>query len=116
MKLVEFITMMVQDNETQSEPTKQLHNGIIGCLKIVALQNDPNTEIDAKKTLEDAYKHLCKKAQEKRTQCYDDTQAMPIFAEYFGLKFDIAKTPQLLSDEPVNPKPKKAVVDLSDFL
>ena len=112
MKLTEFITMMVQDNETQSQPKKQLYSDVIDCMRVVALQNDGAAEVDNKKTCDGAYQKIKKHAHDMKSESTGVFAAMDIVAKYLGLQFDKEK---LMAPVTVT-KPKRAVMSLEDFM
>ena len=112
MKLTEFITMMVQDNETQSQPKKQLYSDVVDCMRVVALQNDGSAEVDNKKTCEGAFAEIQKFARDNNSNCTGIFAAMDIVAKYLGLQFDKEK----LMAPVLEPKPKRAVMSLEDFM
>ena len=112
MILTEFITMMVQDNETQSQPKKDLYNDVIDCMRVVALQNDADAEVDNSKTCEGAFSEIQNYAQSRKSNSTGIFAAMSIVAKYLGLKFD--KERLMVPIEQA--KAKQNVVNFEDFL
>ena len=110
MMLTEFISMMFQDNETQSATKKKLNNDVIDCMRVVALQNEPTAEVDNAKTCDGAFKEIESYAR-KNGNCTGIFAAMEVVAKYLGLKFD-----KEIMMAPVAKIEKSNVIDLSDFM
>ena len=112
MNITEFITMMAQDNETQSQPKKDLYHDVIDCMRVVALQNDADGEVNNSKTCEGAFSEIQKYAQSRKSNSTGIFAAMDIVAKYLGLRFDKEKLMAPVTEL----KPKRGVRNLEDFL
>lgn len=109
MRKDDFLQMMWQDNETESEPMKTLYADIIECMDIALSQSPDTLEIASEKTVKGAYELIEKRARERQKSgkaCVGPFEAAEIIAEYLGTKYERAS--KRLA--------KKKKVSLEDFI
>ncbi len=110
MKKEEFIKMMCEDNETESEPMKSIYADVIECMDIALSQSPDTFEVPEDRTVKGAYELIEKRGKERRkngTACVGPFEAAEIIAEYLGTKYVRA------SRRFASPKAK---VNLEDFI
>jgi len=87
MKVVDFVEMMKQDNETRPS-RKKLFADIIDCMEIALSQASDDVEVDGSKTLDEMYKLIGEKAREKGNDgCCGPFMAAEVIAKYLGVSF-----------------------------
>lgn len=89
----EFIKMMVEDNQTESEPKKSLYMDVIECMDLALSQSPADFDVPADKTLKGAFALIEKRGRERRKNgvaCVGPFEAAEIIAEYLGTKFERA--------------------------
>ena len=108
MNKTEFIKMMVQDNETQSDKGKKaLYADVIDCMEIALSQSPEAVEIDSAKNLKDAFAIIQKEGQSAPGRCCGPFRAAELLAEYLGVKYVRASKKFA---------PEAAIKNLEDFM
>ncbi len=133
MKKAEFIKMLQQDNETQSEPKKSLHAQVIDCTIIALLDETADFEIDATVTADNLFKLIEQKAKESlaisssvkaspgtpaKTSCVGPFEAAKLIAEHLNTKNDgVARLYNMVMGmaEGNAPTPRKSRISLDDL-
>jgi len=90
MNKIEFIKMLQQDNETQTEPKKSLHAQVIDCTTIALIDEAADFEIDATVTADSLFKLIEQKARSSSAHCVGPFQAAKLIAEHLKTKNDCA--------------------------
>lgn len=93
MRKDEFLKMMFEDNETESEPKKTLYADVLDCMDIALSQTARDYDVPEGKTLQGAFALIEKRAKEKQksgTACVGPFEAAEIIAEYLGTKYERA--------------------------
>lgn len=88
MNKIEFIKMLQQDNETQTEPKKTLHTQVIDCTIIALIDEAADFEIDATVTADSLFKLIEQKARSSSAHCVGPFQAAKLIAERLKTKND----------------------------
>ncbi len=88
MNKIEFIKMLQQDNETQTEPKKSLHAQVIDCTIIALIDEAADFEIDATVTANNLFKLIEKQARSNASHCVGPFQAAKLIAEHLKTKND----------------------------
>ncbi len=88
MNKIEFIKMLQQDNETQTEPKKSLHTQVIDCTIIALIDEAADFEIDATVTANSLFKLIEKQARSNASHCVGPFQAAKLIAEHLKTKND----------------------------
>lgn len=114
MRKDEFLRMMVQDNETESDPNKKaLYADVIECMDIALSQSPATFDIPSDKTLKGAFELIEKRGRELKKMgsvlmgaytCVGPFEAAEIIAEYLGAKYEratkkYAKPPKVNLDD-----------------
>ncbi len=104
MRKDEFLRMMVQDNETVSDPQKSLYADVIECMDIALSQSPADTVIADDKTAEGAYKTVEEFARKNNRKSVGPFESTEIIAEYLGVKYEratkkFAKAPTVNLDD-----------------
>lgn len=118
MKKIEFIKMLQQDNETQTEPKKSLHAEVIDCTIIALIDESSDFEIDAKITADDLFKLITEKARTTKAQCIGPFDAAKLIAEYLKTENDgVARLYNMALGmfEGNAPTPRKSRIALDDL-
>lgn len=109
MRKDEFLRMMVQDNETESDPNKKaLYADTIECMDIALSQSPADTDIAADKTTEGAYKTVEAFARKNNRRSVGPFESAELIAQYLGVKYERAAKKYA--------KPKPPTVNLDDLL
>lgn len=109
MRKDEFLQMMWQDIETESEPQKSLYADVIECMDLALSQSPDTFEVASDKTVKDAFALIEKRAKERQKNgmaCVGPFESAEILAEYLGTKYERAS--KRLA--------KKKKVSLGDFI
>lgn len=109
MKKDDFLQMMWQDNETESEPNKTLYADVIECMDIALSQSSDTYEVPENKTVKEAYALIEKRGKESKARCVGPFEAAEILAEYLGTKY-------VRPSRKLQTAVQKAKINLEDFL
>lgn len=84
MKKADFITMLKQDNETQSESKKSLYAQVIDCTVIALLDEPMDFEVDPTITCESLFALILERAKKKDAGkgCVGPFEAADLIAEH----------------------------------
>ena len=105
MRKDEFLRMMVQDNETESNKNKKaLHADVIECMDIALSQSPADTEIAADKTTEGAYTVVEEFARKNNRTSVGPFESVELIAQYLGVNYEratkkYAKSPTVNLDD-----------------
>lgn len=111
MRKNEFLEMMWQDIETESEDKKALYADVIDCMDIALSQTADAFDIPSDKTVKGAFDAIEKAARAKKNgnvACVGPFEAASVIAEYLGTKYERASS--RLSAKP------QAKVNLDDYI
>lgn len=89
----DFLKMMSQDIETESEPKKSLYKDVIDCMDIALSQTPDSADIPSDKTVKGAFELIQKRGEERQKDgmaCVGPFEAAEIIAEYLGVKYERA--------------------------
>ena len=109
MRKDDFLQMMWQDIETESEPTKTLYADVIECMDLALSQSPDTFEIAGDKTVKGAFELIQKRGKERQKNgmaCVGPFEAAELIADYLGTKYERAS--KRLA--------KKKKVSLEDFI
>lgn len=87
MRKIEYLVMLIQDNETESEPKKELHEAVIECT-VEALSQTPDDKEVEQFTLEELFKLIEASAKDNKSNCVSPFKAAELIAEKFGCKYE----------------------------
>lgn len=87
MKKNEYLKMLFQDNETETEPKKELHEAVLECTVEALSQTDDNYEIDGKIGLTELFAEIEKSARSGKVRCVSPFRASELIAAKFGVKY-----------------------------
>ena len=108
MRKDEFMKMMFEDLETESEPKKTLLSDVLECMDIALSQTPDTFDVAPDKTLSGAFALIEKRGKERQksgTACVGPFEAAEIIAEYLGTKYERASK-----------RYSRATVKLEDFI
>lgn len=88
MKKAEFIKMLQQDNETQTEPKKSLYAQVVDCTVIALLDEAADFEIDGGVTCEKLFGLIESQARSTKKNCVGPFEAAKLIAEYLKTEND----------------------------
>ncbi len=118
MKKAEFIKMLKQDIETQSEPKKSLFAQVIDCTVIALLDEAADFEVDSSVTCESLFKLIEDKAKATRKNCVGPFEAARLIAGHLKTENDgVARlyNTVLGMSEGNAPTPRKSRISLDDL-
>lgn len=118
MKKADFINMLQQDIETQSEPKKSLYAQVIDCTVIALLDESADFEVDGTITCESLFGLIEKKAKETRKNCIGPFEAAKLIAEHLKTENDgVARLYNMVMGLAAGnvPTPRKCRISLDDI-
>ncbi len=110
MRKDEFLKMMIEDIQTESEPKKSLYMDVIDCMDIALSQCSADFDVPHDKTVKGAFELIERRGKERQKQgvaCVGPFEAAEIIAEYLGAKYE------RVSKRYITPK---KTVKLEDFI
>lgn len=115
MKKNEYIKMLFQDNETETEPKKELHEAVLECTVEALSQTADDFEVDGKIGLEELYKEIQRAGQSSKAQCVSPFRASELIAAKLGVSYTrpADKLRAQFGSRAAHPAPK---IDFNDFL
>lgn len=87
MKKNEYLLMLFQDNETETEPKKELHEAVLECTVEALSQTDDNVEIDSKIGLPELFIEIQNTGKATKAQCVSPFKAAELIAAKLGVKY-----------------------------
>ncbi len=87
MKKREYLLMLFQDNETETEPKKELHAAVLECTVEALSQVDDNFEIDGKIGLPELFAEIEKEAKSCKANCVSPFHASELIAKRLGAPY-----------------------------
>ncbi len=87
MKKNEYLLMLFQDNETEAEPKKELHEAVLECTVEALSQTDDNFEIDGKNGLPELYAEIQKEGKNSKAYCVSPFHASELIAAKLGTTY-----------------------------
>ncbi len=113
MKKTDYLLMLFQDNETESEPKKDLHAAVLECTVEALSQTNDDFEIDGKIGLNELFTEIEKAAKSGKANCVSPFKASELIAKKLGVEYvrpiDRLKATFCSATEP-------QAVSLEDFL
>lgn len=113
MKKTDYLLMLFQDNETESEPKKELHAAVLECTVEALSQTNDDFEIDGKIGLNELFAEIERNAKSGKANCVSPFKASELIAKKLGVEYvrpiDRLKTTFCSATEP-------QAVSLEDFL
>lgn len=115
MKKNEYLMMLFQDNETETEPKKELHEAVLECAVEALSQTDDNFEIDGKIGLSELYAEIQKEGKNSKAYCVSPFHASELIAAKLGTTYSrpINKLRAQFGSTAARPAPK---VNFDDFI
>lgn len=87
MKKNEYLMMLCQDNETEREPVKELHEAVFECTVEALSQMDDGFEVDSTIGLSELYKVIEAAGKGTKAQCVSPFRAAELIAEKLGAAY-----------------------------
>lgn len=113
MKKTDYLLMLFQDNETETEPKKELHAAVLECTVEALSQTSDNFEIDGKIGLNELFAEIERNAKPGKANCVSPFKASELIAKKLGVEYvrpiDRLKATFCSATEP-------QAVSLEDFL
>lgn len=122
MKKLDYLKMLIQDNETEKQPTKELHEAVIECAIEALSQTGDDTDVDQSVGIGDLYK-IIKEAGRKSSAhcvspCVSPFSAAELIAQRLGVEykrpFDVLKARFCKAEMPKT-SPRRSRIDLDDL-
>ena len=118
MKKLDYLKMLIQDNETEAQPTKELHEDVIECTIEALSQSGDDIEVDQSVGLGDLYKIIEDAGKKSSARCVPPTVAAKLIAQRLGVEyerpFDILKA-RFFATEMPKTAPRRSRIDLDDL-
>lgn len=87
MKKNDYLLMLFQDNETESEPKKELHAAVLECTVEALSQTSDDFEIDGKIGLTELFAEIEKSAKSGKPNCVSPFRASELIAKKLGVEY-----------------------------
>lgn len=87
MKKNDYLAMLIQDNETETEPKKELYNAVIECTIEALSQSSDNTEIDQSIGLKELYGEIEAAGKASKAYCVSPFAASELIAAKLGVQY-----------------------------
>lgn len=87
MKKNDYLKMLFQDNETEIEPKKELHEAVLECTVEALSQTDDNYEIDGNIGLTQLFEEIQKNGRATKAHCVSPFHASELIAAKLGVKY-----------------------------
>ena len=115
MKKNEYLMMLCQDNETETEPLKELHEAVFECTVEALSQMGEDFEVDSKIGLPELYKVIEAAGKGTKAQCVSPFRAAELIAEKLGANYKrpLDRVKALIGGSRSKPS---AGIDLEDFI
>lgn len=115
MKKNEYLLMLFQDNETETQPTKELHEAVLECTVEALSQTADNFEIDGKIGLPELYAEIEKQGKASKAQCVSPFSAAELIAKKLGTTYT-RPTDKLRAQFGLTSSASKLKVNFDDFI
>lgn len=86
MKKNEYLIMLFQDNETETEPKKELHEAVLECT-VEALSQTNDVEIDSSIGLPELFAVITEAGKSSKAQCVSPFRAAELIAAKLGVRY-----------------------------
>lgn len=115
MKKNEYLMMLFQDNETETQPKKELHEAVLECTVEALSQTDDNFDIDGKIGLAELFVEIKNESNKSKASCVSPFRASELIAAKLGTAYSrpINKLRAQFCSRSSVPAPK---VNFDDFL
>ena len=87
MKKNEYLLMLFQDNETESEPKKELHAAVLECTVEALSQVSDSFDVDGKIGLNELFTEIEKAAKSGKANCVSPFRASELIAKKLGAEY-----------------------------
>ena len=87
MKKNEYLMMLFQDNETETEPTKELHTAVLECTVEALSQTSDNFEVDSKIGLPELFDEIKQCGNKSAARCVSPFKAAELIAAKLGVSY-----------------------------
>lgn len=87
MKKTEYLLMLFQDNETETEPKKELHAAVLECTVEALSQVGDSFEVDGKIGLNELFVEIEKAAKSGKANCVSPFKASELIAKKLGAEY-----------------------------
>lgn len=88
MKKNEYLQMLFQDNETESDAKKkELHEAVLECTVEALSQTDDTAEFDHRIGLSELFDVILNAGKSSKAQCVSPFRAAELIAEKLGVKY-----------------------------
>ena len=114
MKKFEYLMMLFQDNETETEPKKELHMAVLECTVEALSQTPDDFQVDGKIGLPELYAEIEKHGKGSKAQCVSPFHASELIAAKLGVKY--SRPIDKLRAHFGNSSAKPPKLNLEDFL
>lgn len=118
MKKIDYLKMLIQDNETEKQPTKELHEAVIECTIEALSQSGDDTEVDQSVGLGELFQIIEDAGKNSSARCVSPFAAAELIAQRLGVEykrpFDILKARFCAAETP-KAAPRRSRIDLDDL-
>lgn len=118
MNKLDYLKMLIQDNETEKQPTKELHESVIECTIEALSQSGDDTEVDQSVGLGDLFQIIEEAGRKSSAKCVSPFAAAELIAKRLGVEykrpFDVLKA-RFCSVEMQKSAPRRSRIDLDDL-
>ena len=87
MKKNEYLMMLCQDNETETEPLKELHEAVLECTVEALSQMNDDFEVDSQIGLPELYKVIDAAGKASKAKCVSPFRAAELIAGKLGANY-----------------------------
>lgn len=87
MKKTEYLLMLFQDNETETEPKKELHAAVLECTVEALSQVGDSFEVDGKIGLNELFAEIERTAKSGKANCVSPFHASELIAAKLGVTY-----------------------------
>lgn len=87
MKKTDYLLMLFQDNETESEPKKELHAAVLECTVEALSQTNDDFDIDGKIGLNELFAEIERNAKPGKANCVSPFKASELIAKKLGVEY-----------------------------
>ncbi len=115
MKKNEYLMMLCQDNDTETEPKKELHEAVLECTVEALSQAGDDFEVDSKIGLSELYQVIEAAGKQSKAQCVSPFRAAELIAQKLGATYKrpIDRVKALIGE---SRRPSSAGISLEDFM
>lgn len=118
MNKLDYLKMLIQDNETEKQPTKELHEAVIECTIEALSQSVDFVELDQSVGLKDLYTLIEMAGRKSAAKCVSPFAAAELIAKRLGVEYkrpiEILKA-KFCAAEMQKSSPRRSRIDLDDL-